>query len=173
MFNHNAIMTRILVALFLIFLLLLKPAIAQNNSISFEHLTSEDGLPNSTIIDILQDKKGFLWFASRNGLHRYDGYNFTTFKTEVTDKQSLSDNWISYLFEDSEGILYVGTWDQGLNVYNSKKENFIRFKSNPAINSIGVDKIRCIKEDSKGIIWIGTADNGFYSYNKHEKKFSS
>ncbi len=150
-----------------------KPAIAQNPEISFEHLSSEDGLPHSTIMDILQDRKGFFWFSSRNGLFRYDGYNFTIFKTDLKNSNSLSDNWISSLFEDSEGILYVGTWDQGLNIYNGKKENFTRFKANKDTNSLGSNKIRCIKEDSKGIIWIGTVDKGFYSFNKKEKKFSS
>ena len=161
------------ISLLAILTILVKPAIAQNIDISFDHLTTEEGLPNSTIVDILQDKKGFFWFASRNGLFRYDGYNFASFKIDVGNEYSISDNWISYLFEDSEGILYVGTWSQGLNIYNSKKENFTRYKSKPDINSIGSDKIRCIKEDSKGIIWIGTADNGFYSFDKKEKNFAS
>jgi signal transduction histidine kinase/ligand-binding sensor domain-containing protein len=150
-----------------------KPAIAQNPAISFEHLTSEDGLPSSTILDISQDKKGFMWFATLNGLFRYDGYNFASFKTEVNNNQSISDNWISSLFEDREGIIYVGTLDQGLNIYNNKKENFTRYKTNHGANSLGSDKIKCIKEDSLGIIWIGTADRGFYSYNKKEKNFTS
>lgn len=149
------------------------PAFSQSHDISFEHLTSENGLPNSTVLDILQDKKGFFWFATRNGLIRYDGYNYTLFKTEVKNNQSISDNWITTLFEDSEGILYAGTLDQGLNVYNSKKENFIRFKASQGLNSLCSDKIKCIIEDGKGIIWIGTADNGFCSYNKKENKFTT
>jgi signal transduction histidine kinase/ligand-binding sensor domain-containing protein len=153
--------------------LLGKPPFSQNHDIPFEHLTSENGLPSSTILDILQDRKGFFWFASRNGLFRYDGYNFTPFKTEVNNNQSISDNWISALFEDSEGILYAGTLDRGLNVYNSKKENFIRYKATQGINTLPSNKIRCIKEDSKGTIWIGTTDKGFCSYNKKEKKFTS
>ena len=163
----------LIISLFAALIFLGKPAIAQNPEISFEHLTSEDGLPNSTIMDILQDRKGFFWFSSRNGLFRYDGYNFTTFKTDLKNSHSISDNWISSLFEDSEGVLYVGTWDQGLNIYDGKKENFTRYKANQDTNSLGSNKIRCIKEDSKGIIWIGTFDKGFYSFNKKEKKFSS
>ena len=73
-----------------------KPVIAQNPAISFEHLTSEDGMPNSTIQDILQDKKGFMWFFSRNGLFRYDGYHFTSFKADLKNNQTISDNWKSY-----------------------------------------------------------------------------
>lgn len=163
----------LLISLFAALLLPGKPAISQNTDISFEHLNSEDGLPNSTILDILQDRKGFFWFSSRNGLFLYDGYNFTTFKTDLKDSFSISENWISYLFEDSEGVLYVGTWEQGLNIYDGKNENFTRYQANHGINSLGSNQIRCIKEDSKGIIWIGTADKGFYSFNKKEKKFSS
>lgn len=154
-------------------LLLVMPAIAQNTAISFEHLTSEDGLPSSTILDILQDKKGFIWMSSLNGLFRYDGYNFTAFKTDPQNVHSISDNWISCIFVDSEGILYAGTWDQGLNMYNSSKENFIRYTANQNINLLGSPKIRCIKEDNTGLIWIGTADKGFYSFNKKDKKFSA
>jgi ligand-binding sensor domain-containing protein len=124
-------------------------------------------------MDILQDEKGFMWFSARNGLYRFDGYQFTSFKPDIKNDHSLSDVWISALFEDSDGILYAGTWDQGLNIYNSKKENFIRYKSNKRKNSIASDRIRCIKEDSKGIIWIGTADKGFFSFNKKQKKFTT
>jgi len=158
---------------FNVLILIGKPAFAQNFDISFEHLTGNEGLPNSTILDILQDKKGFLWFAARNGLFRFDGYNFTSFKPDVNNDHSLSDTWISSLYEDSKGVLYVGTWDKGLNIYNNKKENFTRYTANKSLNSIASDRIRCIKEDSQGIIWIGTADNGFFSYNKMQKKFTS
>jgi signal transduction histidine kinase/ligand-binding sensor domain-containing protein len=147
-----------------------KTAISQDAGISFEHLNSEDGLPNSTILDILQDTKGFFWFSSRNGLFRYDGYNFTIFKTDAKDSHSISENWISTLFEDREGVLYVGTWDRGLNVFNRVMENFTRYQGNL---SLGSDQIRCIKEDSKGTIWIGTGDNGFASYDRKTKNFIS
>jgi signal transduction histidine kinase/ligand-binding sensor domain-containing protein len=162
-----------LLGLIFLYNVLMHPVLSQNQTIEFEHLTSQNGLPNITILDIIQDKKEFMWFASRNGLFRYDGYNFTVFKTEVLNKQSISDNWISALFEDSEGILYAGTWDQGLNIFSNKNENFTRYKTNNGNYSIASDKIRCIREDSKGLIWIGTADKGFISYNKKAGKFTS
>ncbi len=158
---------------FTVLMLFGKLALAQNPNIPFDHLTNEEGLPNSTVFNILQDKKGFLWFGTKNGLCRYDGYNFTLFKTIVNNDHTISDNWVSTLFEDSKGVLYVGTWNQGLNIYNNKNENFIRYKISQNKDSLGSNNIRSIKEDSKGMIWIGTADNGFYSYDKKERKFTS
>jgi ligand-binding sensor domain-containing protein len=158
---------------FLTLLILSVPANAQNKGLSFEHLSSKDGLPFSTINDIYQDKKGFIWIATFNGLFRYDGYNFKTFTTKPDDVHSLTDNWIACLFVDSQGVLYAGTSEQGLNIYNSQKEQFIRHHAAPGANALGSDRIRSIKEDLKGIIWIGTADKGFYSFDKKSNTFAS
>jgi ligand-binding sensor domain-containing protein len=157
----------------LIFILSCISSLAQKQTMLFDHLTSENGLPSSTINAILQDKNGFLWFATRNGLCKYDGYKFTVFKKKAKDDHSISDNWINTLFEDSEGTLYFSTVDYGFNIYDSKNENFIRYQVNQSGNSIGSDRIRCISEDSKGIIWIGTLDEGFYSFDKKRKKFTA
>lgn len=166
-------LTRFIIFIFFETLLILgKSVAAQDNELMFEHLNSENGLPYSTINDILQDKKGFIWFVTQNGLTRYDGYNFKTFKTDPKNAQSISDNWIYCLFEDSKGILYAGTWDQGLNIYNSQKEQFTRYNATPGDNNLGSDRIRSIKEDSKGIIWIGTADKGLFSFDKKTNKFT-
>jgi ligand-binding sensor domain-containing protein len=67
------------------------------------HILSEDGLSQNTVHSILQDSKGFMWFATEDGLNKYDGYNFTVYKNNPRDKNSISDNFIWTIFEDKKG----------------------------------------------------------------------
>ncbi len=144
---------------------------SQKPVIEFDHLTNEDGLPNSTINTLLQDKYGFLWFGTYNGLSRFDGYHFTVYKNNSKKNNTISDNRINILFEDREGTLYVGTWDQGLNIYNRASESFTRYQKTDQPNSISSNKIYSIAEDSKGYIWIGTPDAGLSRFDKKTKQF--
>ncbi|MEJ2614797.1 MAG: two-component regulator propeller domain-containing protein, partial [Ignavibacteriaceae bacterium] len=77
--------------------------------ISFNHLTVEDGLSQSSVTCIFQDRQGFMWFGTQDGLNRYDGYNFKVFKNEPGDSTSISDNFIFSIYQDKNGILYFET----------------------------------------------------------------
>ena len=83
--------------------------------IRFEHLTTADGLSQSAIYDILQDRKGFMWFSTQNGLNKYDGYTFTAYHNDPDDSTSIGGGgWTFDLLEDSQGVLWVGsnlTWE--------------------------------------------------------------
>ena len=79
-------------------------------------LTIRDGLSQNTVYDILQDKAGFMWFGTKDGLNRYDGSSFKIFKYDRTDEYSLGNNYILALYEDVEGNIWVGT-DMGLYIY--------------------------------------------------------
>ncbi|MDX2250137.1 MAG: two-component regulator propeller domain-containing protein [Bacteroidia bacterium] len=119
----------------------------------------EDGLSQSSINAITQDDKGFLWFATQDGLNRYDGYTFQVLKNEPFDPTSLSHNHITALHTDKNGILWVGTTG-GLNVYNPHTLSFRRFYAdsrNP--RSLSANFISCIFESPDGQIWVGT-NNG-------------
>lgn len=88
---------------------------------SFYHYTSSDGLASSTVYDIIQDKDGFLWFATANGLSRFDGQHFTTYRT--TD--GLNSNSIISLAEGRKGELYIGNFEKGINIYrNGQIKNY-------------------------------------------------
>ena len=124
--------------------------------ITFDRLTIEDGLSQSTVRAILQDRKGFMWFGTSDGLNRYDGYNFKIFKTDPEDSSTISHNHILAIYEDSEGILWIGTWN-GLNKYDHDNETFTRHShdiNNP--RSISHYFVTCILEDYAGNLWIGT-----------------
>lgn len=88
-------MRRIKLALFSIFILLVQTITPQSN-IRFNHLTVQDGLSQSAVTVIFQDKHGFMWFGTQDGLNRYDGYNFKIFKNIPSDSTSLTDNFIFF-----------------------------------------------------------------------------
>jgi len=96
----------------------------------FQHIGEKDGLSQHKILSIIQDRHGFLWLATGDGLVRYDGYSFQTFTNIFDDSTSLSNNNVNYLFEDSRGWLWVGT-DDGLNYFNPRTESFIRIRTLP------------------------------------------
>lgn len=106
------------------------PLAAQVPDYTFDHLTTEDGLPSSFVNDILQDQRGFMWFCTWDGLVRHDGYNFVTYKPDIRDSSSISSKLVYCAVEDPAGGLWVGT-KHGLNFFDREKEAFERFQRPP------------------------------------------
>ncbi|RMG83700.1 MAG: hypothetical protein D6714_09300, partial [Bacteroidetes bacterium] len=94
---------------------------------TIQKLTIEDGLSQGMIFDLLQTGDGFLWVATKDGLNRYDGYNFKVFSNNPFNPYSISENTITALFEDSAGRLWVGLQNKGVDVYDSKTGRFHHF----------------------------------------------
>jgi len=94
--------------------------------VRFERLTVEDGLPHATVLSVLQDQQGFMWFATADGLSRYDGTSFTTFLHDANNPNSLSNNNTFALLESQDGLIWVGTDPGGLNVYDPDTGKFSR-----------------------------------------------
>lgn len=133
---------------------------AQAPELKFRHLGNEQGLSNSTIETILQDSRGFMWFGTRDGLNKYDGYQITVYRYDAADSNSISDNYIKCLYEDSEHTLWIGTLN-GLNRFNPAKNNFTRYRHNPQNkNSLSHNLVTGICEDDKKRLWIGTYGGG-------------
>ena len=144
-----------------------------NPGYKIQHLSIEDGLSQNTVRSILQDSKGFLWFATEDGLNRFDGYKFKVFRHNLLDSSSLSDNFIWIVYEDKKGDLWIGTNNGGLNKFDREKERFIRYQNNPGnLFSLGNNNIRAICEDNKGVLWIGTEGGGLNSFDVARNKFS-
>ncbi len=133
--------------------------------IKFQHYTSEDGLSQRSVMSILQDKKGYLWFGTRDGLNKFDGNKFIIYKHDTEDPKSLSNNNIHSIYEDKSGNLWVGT-KNGLNKYNPKEDNFIQYKQSDNIRD---NIIWDIKEIDHNLIWIAT-DNGIKEINTVSNK---
>lgn len=85
----------------------------------------EDGLSQSTIFSSLQDSEGYMWFATRSGLNRYDGYKFNLYFNDPKDSTSLSDDGTNSLYEDKNGNLWIGTIYGNINRFDRRTETFI------------------------------------------------
>ena len=139
------------------------------NKIKFEHL--HEGLSESTVTCMLQDRKGFIWCGTRNGLNKYNGAEFTLYETIDGDSTSLSQNQITSIYQDSKGNIWVGTLEGGLNLYNSKKDAFSHFRhapNNPS--SLSDNSVFTIYEDVTHNLWVGTA-NGLNLFSSTKKSF--
>ncbi len=129
--------------------------------LSFEHLSSEQGLSQNSVVTIAQDSRGFMWFGTPMGLNRYDGRQFRTYRAIPTDSTSLSGNFVASLLADRHQNLWVGTRD-GLCRYNPATDAFeqiplpVKQPGKPTHMSVN-----CLYEDRSGAIWIGT-QNGLY-----------
>ena len=123
----------------------LKFVCAQSADLEFEHFTTADGLVSNWMDDcpIEQDTQGFIWVGSDNGLHKYDGYNFTVFTHDENDSTSISNNQINNIHKDSKGRLWIAT-NSGLNRWEPETETFIRYLTD------GPGPIYFIYEDNKG-----------------------
>ncbi|MBA4407490.1 histidine kinase [bacterium] len=154
----------------------------------FRQIKVEDGLSQSSVNCMLQDRKGFLWFGTANGLNRYDGYNFSVYVNDPLDTTTISDNGILSLFEDNDGFIWIGTAGGILNKYDRKKGTFIRYYFTDAIQTdedpdekyfdfplpysrINNNSITVITQDEKGFFWIGTWGKGLVKYDASNNKF--
>lgn len=137
--------------------------------IKFNHLTTQDGLADNYCETILQDSKGFIWIGTNDGLCRYDGYNFRTYRNSPNDSTTLSNNYIFSLFEDSKQNLWVGTNMGGVALYNPSLDNFTRIIFN-AEDSIWYQRNRINEMVEIGDnIWFATM-HGFGRLNLETKE---
>ena len=137
----------------------------QYNNIRFKQLSIAEGLPHNTINAITQDNHGFIWFGTRNGLCRYDGYNINLFAHNEADSTSLRHNFITRLYNDSlRNILWIST-DQGICSYNYETEDFSRYQ----IKGNTKDDV-CFLNTSDGML-LAACSNGLYRYNEQDSLF--
>ena len=147
-----------------IFLLEAFSLMAQNVPITFEKITTGQGLTSNRVNGITQDRTGFLWVATNNGLNRFDGVENKQYTKQVDDSCSLSTNTILTQYCDSKNQLWFLTVNY-LHRYNQKLDNFDHFLLSDKKESTRYGNKGIITEDKSGNIWIGTPTNGFFSFN--------
>ena len=139
----------------MVFLTLL--VFSRDNRYLFDHLTRKEGLANSSVSSIVQDKNGFLWFGTQGGLNRYDGKNFVHYGHDPYEPNSIPHNLIQTMYLDYESnILWLGTYN-GLTRFDINTETFTSFKHDPHDKTTLSDPVvTAITKGAGGDIWVGT-----------------
>lgn len=150
------------VVIFYVFPFLLLPilfpaaAFPGTGNYPFEHLSLEQGLSQSTVLDILQDRRGFLWFSTQDGLNMFDGYTFTVFRHDPQDSSSLASSALEKIYEDRSGNIWVSMTMSGIDRLDratGKAAHFVHTASGASLSS---NRVTAFCQDSHGTIWIGT-----------------
>lgn len=181
-FAHNCSMTRFLLAgrpgaaatIFACFAFLASPTAGQTISSAeiqisterqtphFRHLTVADGLPENSGFSLLQDRQGFLWIGTNNGLVRYDGTDAKVYQHDPEDSTSIVGNSVWGMYEDRDGVIFAGTMT-GMSILDRDTDTFTSFypdSTNPA--SVASADISTFFEDSRGNFWVSGFGEGAY-----------
>ena len=138
----------------------------------FEHIGTKEGLSNPRVEHILQDRQGFIWLATHNGLNRYDGLEFTVFLHDPDKPQSLADNLITSLAEGPEGHIWIGFSGSGLDRFDPETEQFRHYQHDPQDPaSLSHDVVEALYVDRLGRLWVGT-DHGLNRFNPETQTFT-
>jgi len=172
-FHSSKLLSSIFYLLFSIscLIIFLPPTLSAQSR--FAHFNLEQGLSQSSVYAILQDRHGFMWFGTQSGLNKFDGYRFTVYNQEPQQNPySLSSGSVHCLYEDSNGKIWVGT-EGGINVFDPETGRFTVYRHDSLnINSPSGDYIRTITGDRKGNIWFGTKRGGLDEFNPQTGKFT-
>ncbi len=143
--SHTAIQSPLLLAL-----------ARSQSTFPYKQISIDQGLSQSTAASILQDREGFIWIGTQDGLNRFDGHNFRVYKHDPADSTSLSNNSVWSILEDENGRLWIGT-DDGLNLYDAERDAFTQFHD-PANgkSSLFSSPVARIYQDYQGDLWVAT-----------------
>jgi ligand-binding sensor domain-containing protein len=148
--NNFAGLLRLLCCLML---LIFSGNLLAHANIRFKHISPDQGLSQSSINALLEDKQGFMWIGTQDGLNRYDGYRFKTYRHDVNDSHSLSSNWITALYQDDDGFLWVGTHD-GLNRFDPLSQKFEHYTMSGTGRAFGDHHFTGTMENLVGLWFI-------------------
>lgn len=159
----------------LLLYLLLLPALLTAQPYAVRQLGIEKGLSNNYVVSIAQDKEGFLWFATEEGLNKFDGTRFITYyKNETKNGYGITGNELNCLLDDpKDSILWIGTQRAGLNAYNYVKDTFTFYRHNEAVpESIITDDVTNVIAAADGNLWVTTYWKGIEYFDKETGHFS-
>lgn len=139
---------------------------AERNGLRFYHLGQEDGLSHSTVFSINQDRKGYMWFATSDGLNKFNGYNFTVYRHAYGDSTSIASNTSRCIMVDGSGRIWVGT-SEGLSLYDSDKERFVNYYISRKGKHVAVVNI---VQMQRGKLLLGTPE-GVFVFDIAQRQF--
>jgi signal transduction histidine kinase/ligand-binding sensor domain-containing protein/DNA-binding response OmpR family regulator len=153
--------------LVLFFFICIIRSLANNaSSFSFERFSYNEKLPSNSVTRIFNDKEGYMWFGTKDGLCRFDGYDMKVFRSSALTPGKLSNNEIQCIAEDNEQKLWVGTFE-GVNVVDKKNYSITQLDN----KYVRKERINSILSDSKGYVWIGTSSYGILRMNPKTGEF--
>ena len=137
------------------------------DDIRFRRYSVDQGLSQSQVSAIIQDGEGYIWLATQDGLDRFDGYTFKVYRHDARDSLSISDNYITCLFVDSAGDLWIGTYSGGLNRYDRGRDGFSHFVHDTSgRTSISGNNVWSVTEDRSGALWVGVWAGGLNKFDR-------
>ena len=143
------------------------PSSLHAQRLQFSKLTADDGLSGPWVPNIIQDSRGYMWFGTRRGLDRYDGYTISNYRHVRGDSTSLPDNYIEFLREDRDSVLWIGT-RKGISRFDRAHDRFQTFIVGPGVE--GHPALAMLHAKS-GTVWLGT-DEGLYQFDRATGKAS-
>lgn len=165
-----------IVGIFLLccFLFIHNNSIFPQHNLNFTHLTTTNGLPHSSIICMLQDSKGYMWFGTPAGLAKYDGYQYSVYKPDLNDTHSIAGDQIHDLMEDTlhnRSILWIAC-QGGISYMYLDNEEIHTIRYHPdSTSSINSPRLRCILKVENQKVWIGTVGGGINIYDPAKNSF--
>lgn len=144
--------------------------IAQNNNFSVYHYSINDGLSQNFANTIYQDNYGYIWVGTQDGLNRFDGYEFSTYRQDSNNKYSISNNYVTDITGSKDSILWIITND-GLEKFNYSTNRFYTvIKNKLHSKSVYSTKVKSVYKDKDGHLWLRTVD-GIINYNPEKEEF--
>lgn len=174
LFNYKYLRSKGGINLLLLFFCLFinfRYSYSQPNNLKVEKISLEHGLSQVNVRCILQDKNGFMWFGTQDGLNRYDGYEFVKFKWDPSDSNSIPGNLISSLIEDDKGNIWIGTMG-GLAVYNPFENRLKKIDHKKDENDLLPGNISALCKSKDGSVWISDYSLGLFKYDLTKNKFT-
>jgi PAS domain S-box-containing protein len=149
--------------------------VIEGKDIHFTRFSVEQGLSESRVEHMLQDRQGFMWFGTFNGLNRYDGYRFQSYKPEANNPNSIGGVRVYALFQDRSGALWIGA-EQELDRFDPVKQTFTHFHANPKDPASLAGYVEHITQDDDGILWLATRNgldrldpaSGRFTHYRHD-----
>lgn len=149
--------------------ILAKAAVAGQDNIRFGRYTQQQGLSQQAVMAVMQDRNGFMWFATQEGLNRFDGYQFRVFYHNPDNANSLSNDAVYSIIEDHQGYLWLGTYGGGLDRFDPVSETFTHYTKKS--HQLSSDRINVVFEDKDNTLWVGTDGGGLNRLHKSGLSF--
>ncbi|HET6768471.1 MAG TPA: two-component regulator propeller domain-containing protein, partial [Chitinophagaceae bacterium] len=156
---------------FVLLFLLMETCPASTQEIFFNKVLPPDGKLFMHVSGIAQDSQGYMWFATKKGLFKYDGYQMTSYINDPDDSNSLSTNALEAICIDASGIIWIATFGQGLERFDPATRIFTHFRNDPNdLESLSSDRVPAVFADDEGTVWVGTG-NGLDRFDGRTGKF--